>query len=367
MQALYGYFIALESLKEISKATLESIHALDPAKHDFADKSLFEEKKKLAVQLFGQNVLHGSIETEEKVEHTILANVNHEIQEFHKKQATEARRRRREMIKDTARIYELYVKFLQLPIDLELIEKRYAEKKRHELPTPFVDNEIVKQLKSSKSLQKEATLYQSNWSDEMNELRSWYKHEIVPSTALHDYFIHEMDTTPFVLELFKKIIFKNENIQAYITNQNLQWLENKFVIKSMVLKTIKAMTEGHPFELAELTKNGQEDIDFFTQLYDGVIEKNDFLDQLIASKAHNWEVDRIALIDRIILKMALVEMMTCASIPMKVSINEAIEISKQYSTPKSKQFINGILDVLSNELTLQGKIRKSGRGLIDNK
>ena len=97
------------------------------------------------------------------------------------------------------------------------------------------------------------------------------------------------------------------------------------------------------------------------------LEENGALDELIASKTKNWDVDRIALTDLIILKIAFVEMMECPSIPLKVSINEAIEISKLYSTPKSKQFINGVLDVLSNELTSTGKVRKSGRGLIDNK
>ena len=97
------------------------------------------------------------------------------------------------------------------------------------------------------------------------------------------------------------------------------------------------------------------------------MKHNDFLEEIIQSKTMNWDVDRIALTDRVILKIALVEMMNSPSIPVKVTINEAIEISKMYSTPKSKQFVNGVLDVLSNELTSSGKIRKSGRGLIDNK
>jgi N utilization substance protein B len=154
---------------------------------------------------------------------------------------------------------------------------------------------------------------------------------------------------------------------SFLENKNLHWTENQPIVKSMLLKTLKEMEKSGDVVLVELTKNGKEDFDFFTQLYDGVIKENDLFDELIASKTPNWDVDRIALTDLVILKVALAEMMYCPSIPMKVSINEAIEISKQYSTPKSKQFINGVLDVLSKELTSSGKVRKSGRGLIDNK
>ena len=135
----------------------------------------------------------------------------------------------------------------------------------------------------------------------------------------------------------------------------------------MVVKTIKSIQDGEDLQLAELTKNGEEDFKFLERLFMDVINQNEFLEEVIQSKTMNWDVDRIALTDRVILKLALVEMMNSPSIPIKVTINEAIEISKMYSTPKSKQFVNGVLDVLSNELTSSGKIRKSGRGLIDNK
>ena len=102
------------------------------------------------------------------------------------------------------------------------------------------------------------------------------------------------------------------------------------------------------------------------KLFVFTISNGDSLKPLIAEKANNWDISRIALIDMIIIKMAITEMIQFPSIPIKVTINEFIEISKRYSTPKSKQFINGILDVLANQLSSNGTIRKSGRGLIDN-
>ena len=204
----------------------------------------------------------------------------------------------------------------------------------------------------------------------MQEIKAWYREQIRTSEALAPFFDPSKKNETkngVVLELFKRVIFKNDTIVSYLENNQLHWSENQPILKSMVVKTIKAMQDGEELELAELTKNGEEDFKFLERLFLDVIEQNDFLEQAIQSKTMNWDVDRIALTDRVILKLALVEMMNSPSIPVKVTINEAIEISKMYSTPKSKQFVNGVLDVLSNELTSSGRIRKSGRGLIDNK
>ena len=367
MQALYGYFTTVESLKEVSRAKLKSEHSLDPAKHDFADKALFEERKKQVVRLFNINHLLSEIDTSEKIEPEVLESVEREISSFQNKLSFETKNRRSEMLKDAHRIYDIYLKFLALPMELEHREKLDHEKKPKQKATPFIDNSIIEEIKTSDDFNKEISSRNINWTEEQLEIKSWYRQEIQPAEALKDFFEGTQEKLHLVHELFKRVIFKNENIVSYLETKYLHWSENQPIIKSLLLKTIKSVESGEPFQLADLTKNGKEDFDFFLQLYDGVLEHNEFLDEIIAGKTQNWDVDRIALTDRVILKIALVEMMTCRSIPTKVSINEAIEISKVYSTPKSKQFINGVLDVLSNELTSMGKVRKSGRGLIDNK
>lgn len=367
MQALYGYFTAIESLREVARSELKSIHALDPAKHDFSDKALFEARKKLAVKLFDQNYLKSEIQSEEEIEQDVFNSVQSEIEDFQKKASFEAKNRRAEMLNDANKIFDAYLKFLILPSELEHREKLDNEKRKKKV-TPFIDNKIIESLKSSSLLSDEVKKHQISWGeDEIAEIKTWYRSEIITSETLAPFYEGTLSSNGLIQEVFKKVIFKNENISAYLENKNLHWSENKPIVKSMVLKTLKALEKDGEVILSDLTKNGKEDFDFFKQVYDGVIKENTLLDELIESKTQNWEVDRIALTDLVILKIALVEMMTCPSIPMKVSINEAIEISKQYSTPKSKQFINGVLDVLSNELTSTGKVRKSGRGLIDNK
>lgn len=366
MQAFYGYFTTMESLKEVSRSALEDIHALDPAKHDFSDKPAFDARQKLAVRLFNQNLFKEEIETSEEVDEEVLGNVQSEIDNFQKRLKSEERIRKRDMLKDANQIFDVYLKLLSLPIEIEHREKLDSEKKRAQGPFPFIDHPIIQGLKDSEEFQTALQKNTISWANELNEVKDWYRQEIIKSDALSTFYEPEVSES-LVLELYKKVIFKNENIESYLSNAYLHWSENKPILKSMVLKTIKSMTEDDTFEFAELTKNGKEDFDFFEKIFDGVLRENDLMDKLIASKTMNWDVDRIALTDRVILKVALSEMMNAPSIPTKVSINEAIEIAKQYSTPKSKQFINGVLDVLSNELTSMGKIRKTGRGLIDNK
>lgn len=377
MQALYGHYTAVESIKEVKRNELEEMHALDPAKHDFADKALFEARKKQAVKLFNANLLKGKVENSTDVEKEVVENVNAALAEYENLVHKEARVRKNDMMKEAERLMDTYIKLLLLPIEIEQREKLDSEKEdkayiaKEKKIYPFIGNELVKKLKESELLQKEAARSSISWDNEHQEIKSWYREQIRTSEPLQHFFggskLTEAPENDIVLELFKRVVFKNEAIVSYLEGTHLQWSENQPIVKSMVVKTIKALQDGEDLELAELTKNGEDDFKFLERLFMDSINQNEFLEEIIQSKTMNWDVDRIALTDRVILKIALVEMMNSPSIPVKVTINEAIEISKMYSTPKSKQFVNGVLDVLSNELTSSGKIRKSGRGLIDNK
>ena len=376
MQALYGYFTAVESIKEVKREDLREMHSLDPAKHDFSDKALFEARKKQAVNLFKQNIHNSEVITEEAVESEVLTNVNDAIDSFGNALSKEATARKNEMMREARKIYETYLKLLVLPIEIEQREKLDKEKEEKAYISkapkyfPFIDDKIVAKLKSNELLSKEVARVSVSWGNEQSEIKTWYREQIRTSEALSTFFDEkksEQDGNGIVMEAFKRVIFKNEPILSYLENSNLHWTENQPIIKSMVVKTIKTLQEDGELELAELTKNGEDDFKFLERLFADVISENDFMEEMIQKRTKNWDVERIALTDRVILKLAMVEMMNSPSIPVKVTINEAIEISKMYSTPKSKQFINGVLDVLSNELTSSGKIRKTGRGLIDNK
>ena len=375
MQALYGYFTATESLREAKREELKELHSLDPAKHDFADKGLFEARKKQAVRLFNQNLLNEEVETSEEVEEDVISSVNEALVSLRNSYEKEARARKNEMMKEARKIYDTYLKILVLPLEIEQREKLEREKEdkayitKEKKQFPFIEDAIICKLKSSETLSKEVARESISWGNELDEIKTWYREQIRTSESLSPYFDSKQEDPEedLVMELFKREIFKNETILSYIEEKNLHWSENQPIIKSMVVKTIKSLQDSDDIEIAELTKNGEEDFKFLELLFAETVKENDFLEDLIQKSTKNWDVERIALTDRVILKLALIEMMNSPSIPIKVSINEAIEISKVYSTPKSKQFVNGVLDVLSNELTSSGKIRKSGRGLIDNK
>ena len=209
----------------------------------------------------------------------------------------------------------------------------------------------------------------ASWQDYQDRLSQWYK-EIKNSPEL----ANEFDGTPENLEdelkklryIFKSVLWKSESFQNFFEEYDRGWVENKDIIKSMVNKTLKSVTE-EGVTLAPLSYQWEDDKQFFEELFDRTIKEESWAEKLIADSAKNWKTDRIAQVDMALLKMALTEMINFPSIPVKVTINEYIELSKKYSTPKSKKFINGILDVLANDLTANGTIKKSGRGLIDNK
>ena len=134
-----------------------------------------------------------------------------------------------------------------------------------------------------------------------------------------------------------------------------------------MLKNVKDHYDSSEEVLPEIAINWEDDKEFFQNIFNLTVENDEINKELISKRTQNWDIERVAQTDKIIISMALTEMKNFPSIPVKVSINEYIDISKTYSTPKSKQFVNGLLDVLSKELTESGEIRKSGRGLLDNK
>jgi transcription antitermination factor NusB len=157
-------------------------------------------------------------------------------------------------------------------------------------------------------------------------------------------------------------------INDYFAENDLNWAEDHKIILSMAQKTIKTISSNQEteFELISLSKNWEDDKQFFQDLLKKTIENDQEYEGYISGKVQNWDMTRFALLDRAILKMAICEMITFYSIPVKVTINEYIELAKMYSTPKSKQFVNGLLDAISQELVEKKIIRKSGRGLLDN-
>jgi N utilization substance protein B len=158
----------------------------------------------------------------------------------------------------------------------------------------------------------------------------------------------------------------SEGFQETLEEQSIYWNDDLDLAASMAIKTIKTIREtDDDISLLPLWREDDDDKEFFETLFAETLSQSDANEKRITEAAKNWELERIALMDIILMKMALAEATCFSSIPLKVTLNEYIELSKYYSTPKSHGFINGVLDQLFTELKKEGAIVKIGRGLIE--
>ena len=233
----------------------------------------------------------------------------------------------------------------------------------------FVNNKLLLQLKNNQLLKETLSNRKlDNWYLNEEYVKLIYK-EIIES-KIYDTYMKQPEASfaqdkDLVLELFKEIIAPNEKIYEYFEDDKLTWIDDIPIVNTFILKQFKKAKEEHneSFFLPKLLKD-QEDMVFANNLLTKTLLKNTALEKEIEGKTPNWDKDRIAGIDSILLKMAICELLHFPSIPERVSINEYLEIAKEYSTPKSSIFINGILDKLTKEYKSEGKLNKIGRGLL---
>jgi N utilization substance protein B len=169
----------------------------------------------------------------------------------------------------------------------------------------------------------------------------------------------------FIVNLFEEVIVPNEKLYDYLEDNKLTWIDDIPVVNTEIIKQLKAIKpvdEGN-FRVPKLFKDN-EDRDFVKDLFRKTVLNESVLAKEYVDKTPNWDTERIAEIDTIILKMAICEFLKFPSIPIKVTLNEYLELAKEYSTPKSSIFINGILDNLVKELQTDNRIQKVGRGLM---
>ena len=165
--------------------------------------------------------------------------------------------------------------------------------------------------------------------------------------------------------MFRKHIVNDEGLQDWIEEQSILWSDDLDLASSIVLKTVKTITEGsEDLVLSEMWKDDGDDKEFLEHLFSRTLAMAEEHDKTIEQAASNWDIERIATMDLILLRMAIAEARTFPSVPLKVTINEYIDLAKFYSTEKSGAFVNGVLDKLFDAMQEDGRIVKTGRGLI---
>lgn len=364
MQTLFAFDQCKEANHTLAHDLIEERFAPDLNSMEVQDKELLRKQKKAAMQYFdtiykGQTPADEADENVSKVAEEALRMFQNQVkkdQDFLAKN----------MVLEIERLTHSYHAVLSLL--LEFAELASAEKKVNH--ANFVNHPWITAITNNEDLKKHLLRTDSGWEKNKDKVRSWFR-DIIKDDETYLQFIaarttNEESQKEMIRHLVRKIILGAGPINDFFEENDIRWAEDKAIVRSLVDKTIKSFADGK-VEIQKLSLDWEDDKNFIEKLFKKTIDLDEKYKQLIAKNTKNWEVDRLALTDRLIIEMAMAEMINFPNIPVKVTINEYIELTKDYSTPKSRQFINGILDVISKAMKETGDIKKSGRGLIDNK
>jgi N utilization substance protein B len=291
---------------------------------------------------------------------------------------TDMAKAEKEMFQQIEKVYDLYVYLLVLLTDIHHAANVVLEdNKNKRLPTKedlspntrFLDNPILVSLNNSEQLKKEVSNRKVSWQNDrdmvrkiFNEIRNGEDYKAYMASTEHS----SKEDKKFLELMVRNHIADNQLLEFWLEEKNIYWTDDIFLVLTTVLKTIEGAEENGKVTLSPLYKDAEDDKLFARTLFTKCIAYNQEAEAMISAKTQNWEIERIAFLDVLLMKMALAEVLYLPNIPVKVSLNEYIEIAKQYSTPKSKIFINGILDKAVAELKESGKVQKTGRGLLES-
>jgi N utilization substance protein B len=283
------------------------------------------------------------------------------------------------LLKSVDQVYEMYIWVLSLLIEVaDHVSVDAEERANKYLPTEgdlnastkLQKNKFINALRKNPEYSENVKKYKISW-DFDPEIAKIILTELKSSPEYQGYLQQEDQSIQkekdIIKYIFKKIILKLPAIEQIFEERFINWSVDKEVLQALIAKTFKNFSSEDPREnsLAQLCPNWEEDRNFIIDLFNKCLTHDKEYQELIAQKTKNWEAERIAMVDTLLMKMAITEFVHFSSIPVKVSINEYLEISKEFSTPKSNSFINGILDKILDDLKSTGKIHKFGRGLIE--
>ncbi|WP_298546729.1 transcription antitermination factor NusB [uncultured Aquimarina sp.] len=275
-------------------------------------------------------------------------------------------------------MYDLFLINLQLLVEirkhatdfLEKSQKKYLATSEEKNPNQkFINNEVLTLLEKNIELKEAMGHKKMNCWDLDDEYVKILWKEISTSELYADYMSTKMSSfkedKDFILDVFKEIIAPNDKLYEYIEDKRLTWIDDLPLINTGIIKMLRKVKQTHDehMSLPRLYKDA-DDKKFAKDIFRKTALNGVEFAKEIEGRTPNWDKDRIAELDKAVIKMAICEFQKFPSIPVKVTINEYLEIAKEYSTPKSSIFINGILDKISKEYQENGKLNKVGRGLM---
>lgn len=275
-------------------------------------------------------------------------------------------------------MYNLYLLLISLLVEVQKKAESDLQKKQNKhLATEedrnpnrkFVNNQVLKLLCENQNLKDAFKAHNTNYWDLDDEYVDLIFKAIISSDLYKEYMKTRVsdfkEDKEFIVDIYKEVIAPNDKLYDYLEDKNLTWLDDLPAVNTTILKLLRKTKKevGENYFTPSLYKD-IEDKQFAIDLFKKTLLNRSAINKEIEGKTKNWDADRIAAIDYTLLQMAICELKNFPSIPVKVTINEYLEISKEYSTPKSSIFINGILDKLVKEYEASDKLNKVGRGLM---
>ncbi|KPK85393.1 MAG: hypothetical protein AMS27_07475 [Bacteroides sp. SM23_62_1] len=282
----------------------------------------------------------------------------------------------KDLIYSLNKSYELYHYLMLLLLDVtEYAESRIELSMMKNIPDwedlhpnrKFIDNQFIRQLKQCQSLTDFIKSKKLQWTQFPEIIKNLYY--FLMETEFYKEYMNNSgqshnDDKKLVIQIYHDLIMNYEDLYKNLEDQNIYWIDDVDFIIKMIIKTFKKFRENESNPQLLPMFHDEEDLDFSKKLLRKTILRHEENNSLISNSAKNWELERIAFTDYLIIQMAITEAVEFRSIPVKVTMNEFIEISKIFSTRRSSQFINGILENIFTGLKKEKKILKQGRGLI---
>jgi len=273
--------------------------------------------------------------------------------------------------------YDLYFMLLLLPVEIcQYARSRIELASQKRIPlhedlhpnTKFIDNRFINDLEDHPVVRHQVEKYKLSWVQYPELIKSLYL--VLLKSNIYLQYMEGIETgwevdKKFVIDMYTSVIALSDELYMSLEEQSIYWNDDTEFIFSMIIKSIKKSKPGHlyVFDGDQVFKN-EDDREFTFKLFRSVILKAAKYRQLIEKYLENWDLDRVALMDILIMELAITEMVEFPEVPLKVSFNEYIEISKDYSSNKSGTFINGLLDKITEQLKNEKLIQKKGKGLI---
>lgn len=296
---------------------------------------------------------------------------------YYKSSEKDLNRSEKELFFSINKAYDLFYYILLLALEVvDYAESRIEIARNKKIPTyedlhpntRFIDNLFITQLRNNVQFKRYLETQKISWANYPEFIKEIYN-LLVEHPDYYEYMNAEENDyskdKKIIIRFFNDIVFPNESLCQILEEKSIYWNDDLEFVISMVIKSVKKFRESSKenLELPDLFKN-DEDREFVKHLFRKATVYRKMSMDLIEEKANNWDLDRIAFMDVLIMQLAITEMIEFKSIPTKVTLNEFLEIAKYYSTEKSNTFINGVLDKIMQKLKEESIIKKTGRGLI---